>query len=252
MAYEKNITHTAQYRDYWASQSVDVDTVKTEQLPETLGCNRLQVVHTRTTPPGIRDDVMVWSVAIAKIVGGRQYGVLDDAGRASAEASIIGLLSALDPYQSNQVTVTEFVWHEHRANHPATEHGYETIGAAVRRTPINRAGTATGPRLPDQNSCSVSLRTASRRHWGRFYLPGLAVSDVQASYGRYSSAMVDAIAAGTDAWQTALDAAGLQLGVWTWKYGAFLTCKQVRVDDVVDTQRRRRAKQVSHFSQHPL
>lgn len=121
----------------------------------------------------------------------------------------------------------------------------------MRRTAKSIVGTATGARLPDQCSCSVTFRTAGRTHWGRVYLPGFAATQTGTGYGRLVTATVDALATYFDTFQSSLNTSGLQLGVWTWAKGAFLPVRQVRVDDVVDIQRRRRAKQVAHYKQFP-
>jgi hypothetical protein len=38
------------------------------------------------------------------------------------------------------------------------------------------AGGASGAMLPPQVACSVTERTPYRRHWGRYYLPGIAAA----------------------------------------------------------------------------
>src|SRR3954447_20153564 len=70
----------------------------------------------------------------------------------------------------------------------------ETIFTAL---PVGSPGTSGSFALPPQNAMSVTLKTTPRRHWGRFYLPGVTagVLDTTGDHGFASQAKVDDIVA---------------------------------------------------------
>jgi hypothetical protein len=104
--------------------------------------------------------------------------------------------------------------------------------------PLAIRGTGTGDQLPPQVACNVTLRTGSRRHWGRFALPGLETQ--QLASGRWSTAAVDDIA---NAWLAAaatLAFAGYLNVVYSPAGLAWLGVTSVECDDVPDVIRLRR------------
>jgi len=246
MAYLHALTRTSAVAEYWAAQSKYTDTIETVQPAENLGCSRLSVVFTRTTPAGTRDDVMVFGIALADIVGGGLYGVLNATKMAACETALDAVWTDLKTIATNQVTLTQYRWHEHRANHPASEKGYETIGPATRLTNKSVAGSLANSRHADQVTPTVTWRTTSRKHWGRIYVPGISLAVSDTTYGRIGTAAVDQIANAWHVFEAACNTAAVQLGVWTWKYQAFLPLSELRVDNVWDIQRRRRAKQSNY------
>lgn len=119
------------------------------------------------------------------------------------------------------------------------------------------AGTdASNTPLPPQVAVSVTEIAGTKRHWGRFYLPGGTGTSVSA-YGRVIGTTQNTIADATDVLYTALKTAGLEPVVYRpplpereTKSGATLparggsawTVEKVQVDDVFDVIRRRRYK----------
>jgi hypothetical protein len=106
-------------------------------------------------------------------------------------------------------------------------------------------GLNTSGMLPPQCSCSVTEMVTtgglSRRHWGRFYLPGLAKDRVTAD-GRWTSIGVNDVA---DAYEVMYDTLrdgtnGPVVGHLTPTVGAHSMVDSIRVDDIVDIIRRRR------------
>lgn len=149
--------------------------------------------------------------------------------------------------------------------------GDGTPGAVDKVILINRPGTGSGDMLPPQCACAVTEKTDSRRHWGRFYMPGLSEGNNQAD-GTLLASAVDAIADAAkvlyDRWSNPPDEGAV---VWSritaesdfnivappfpfpsWLYpdppvtelviGA-RAVQQVQVDDIVDIIRRRRWQQ---------
>lgn len=109
---------------------------------------------------------------------------------------------------------------------------------------VNLPGTSTADMLPFQCAEVVSLRTfftaATAR--GRFYLPPMSVAHV--TNGRLTAAAVGTVADATQNMLLGLPSAGLTPVVYSRTARAAVTINRIKVDDVIDTQRRRRNKLV--------
>jgi hypothetical protein len=88
---------------------------------------------------------------------------------------------------------------------------------------------------------SITFRTAARKHWGRVYVPGLTMINIDKTYGLWTQTAVDTIAAYWHTFLASLITNAQTIGVWTYRRRAFLDISQLEVDNVVDIQRRRRA-----------
>lgn len=103
-------------------------------------------------------------------------------------------------------------------------------------------GVATGESLPYQCATAVSTRTAlaTRSGRGRFYLPPLAVSVMDA--GRLSDTAQAGILAAAEALFAGLATAGLAPVLFNRASKATTPITRIDVGNVIDTQRRRRNK----------
>lgn len=245
MAYTHTIAYTSEMESYWAGQSMFADTVKAVQPASTLGCHGVRMSWSRDTPAGTTEDRATIGFHVAKVVGGGLFSPLTLAELPAIETALDTLLTTLKPHMSTEFHMLEYRWFEHRASHAAYPDGSEVVGAPVRITAKAIAGTAAVNRLPDQDSATVTWRTTSRRHWGRVYFPGLTPNEMSA-YGRLDSAYVDALAGAWHVFIASLVTNAQTLGVWTYRKKAFLDLSELRVDNVVDIQRRRRVKQSSY------
>jgi hypothetical protein len=243
--YDPQVNYTAAKSGYWATQSKVSGTSEQVQPENTLACWDVTHVFTRTTPAGTREDVATFGLRIAKIAGTERV-----IGLTSELTTIEGFLNTfngtLGTIRNAQTTLAEYAWHERRANHPVAEGGGEKVGPAIKRTTKSTVGGMATGRMPDQIAMSVTLKTASRRHWGRFYIPGIDYGNVDTTYGRFTAAACDIAAAATNPLAVALDGAGFRLGVWSYPKQAFMDVDQIQVDNIPDVQRRRRAKQRSY------
>jgi len=149
--------------------------------------------------------------------------------------------------------------------------GYDGDGSPgqvdyVKTYPLPGSDSSAGM-LPAQVACTVTELTDSRRHWGRFYLPGLSYNGLDVD-GTLKSAMVTAMANAAEtlykAWGALTDVTPIvwtrsshpieYLGVapprwrpsWIYPAGttysapAALAVQSIRVDEILDIQRRRR------------
>lgn len=130
---------------------------------------------------------------------------------------------------------------------PAT--GGQLTGAEDTRADV---GSSVATCLPFQCAPVVSLRTAtlSRAGRGRFYVPSLAVDQVDA--GRMLTAARDSLADGALALVQGLTSAGGNVVIYHRALGNTTPVTSLDVGDVIDTQRRRRNKLVEARTSRPL
>jgi hypothetical protein len=194
----------------------------------------------------VAEDKATIRFRIAKVVGGGLYSALIAAEFPPIETAMDALWTAQSPNMDIGHTVAEYRWFENRASHGAYPDGSEIVGPPVRITSKSIAGSTSVKRLPDQDAMSVTFRTASRKHWGRVYVPGLTQNVIDGTFGLFTNGVVDSMAS---AWRTfllSLVANSQTIGVWTYKKGAFLDISALEVDNVVDIQRRRRVNASSY------
>jgi hypothetical protein len=146
---------------------------------------------------------------------------------------------------ANDWTLKETAWRNFGADFPLDVNGFSKPGPVWRLGPTAGAGANTSARLPDQVALSCTFRTASRKHWGRFYSGGYttaACNDVKA--GHATDATVDLLAQQTRAFfvDLANDTRVTIPVIWSPKYRGALSVNEISVDDTWDVIRRRRAK----------
>lgn len=240
--WEREIIYTPASATYWASQSKYSDTVMTPAAAGTFSCSKFTSVWTRSTPTGTTEDVGTFSMHMAVVVGSGGRTFLSDSQKSAAESDFMEFLASMNTYVNQGWTSSEFQWHD-------------IVAGDAKYGPMDRVhlhGSAGGggasTRLPDQLAATVTLKTASRLHWGRFYFPGLTPAAIDLTYGRLTNTYVDALATAAKALQVALNAntAVTEIGVFSKPYQAWLTVDEIQVDNVPDIIRRRRVKKKSY------
>lgn len=103
---------------------------------------------------------------------------------------------------------------------------------------------AAGTELPPQDACTVTWRTASRRHWGRIYLGDFV--EAANDNGRLGSSVVDEIATNWTSIMTTLNGLDTPPIVYNRSSLSGISILAVEVDDVWDIQRRRRFDTSTH------
>jgi hypothetical protein len=264
VSWSPSITYRTEEGPYWDRQAITVGTNMTDAGSSNLSCNRLQLEFTRTVPTGLRDDRMSINFHIGKTVGGGLYSkFLTGTECAVIEALFDTWFTAAGVYIVSPVTLVAYRWHVVDADEfdvyggadpvtstgPASGRGgrADRLGPALRVTGRAASGTGGTSRNADQVSMTTTFRTASRKHWGRVYLPGPNATQISGGgFGRFANTMVDAEASAMRTLINGISSAGYELGVWSTTGRAFLTVAELRVDDVPDIIRRRRAKQVNY------
>ena len=247
-----------------------VDTVYTagHSVAATLAEIQWRLVtwrYTRATPAQTTEDMALWSLNLAKIQSGQLVPTWAAQDYTAVDGILDTLTTAVNGQLSSSHTLVDIVYHL-RAFNPDLPIG-ETVPVLVdqpdgtkrevqRFAPTgpplhvhvkNQAGGQAGGVLPYQTAMSVTLKTATRRHWGRVYLAGMAIADLVTANGRFSAATCLTVA---DAFSTAaksLETAGFAVVVpatqANQKYAAGLNgTVRFQVDDIPDTIRRRRGK----------
>jgi hypothetical protein len=116
--------------------------------------------------------------------------------------------------------------------------------------------TGAGNQCPPQVACTVTEIVSSRRHWGRFYLPGISAARLSAD-GSLTNATVTLIANAAETLYEAWSTRGVRpvvLGKTPVGSGSILgeeisdalfayEVTEIRVDDILDVQRSRRYEQ---------
>lgn len=221
---------------YWGTQALNVGTTVTDSAAAVTGCNRAEVTFSRVSPTGLREDLAAINFTIMKEAGALASFFTSGADLNAALTPLTTALTSLQAKMSSAWTIKEVRWYVVRDDQAHS-------GPAVRVDPIALTGSVAASRFPDQVSQTVSFITASRKHWGRVYLPGISSNHNDVAQGRITSAHCDATALIFRTMANSLQAAGFQLGVWSPTARSFLTLHELHVDDVWDIVRRRRAKQ---------
>jgi len=171
--------------------------------------------------------------------GGAGAGPMDGPARITATNAIKAFWSACAPFLHNTHKLREVKWYDLSNTAPHKTTFIESIKTG---TAPGTPGSSGGLFLPPQVAVSVTLKTNLRKHWGRFYLPGLTGTqlDDNGHRGALLPATCDAIAAA--AATLCQQTNGPTVIVWSQTAGSATFIDHVQVDDVIDVIRRRRMK----------
>src|SRR5262245_8771264 len=174
---------------YWQGQSVYSDTQIIDVGPLQLGASRATMTWSRTTPAGTQEDLVTINPHFAVApTPGAPTTILSNADKDNVANEMQTFCTSVAAKMTAQFTTANLVWHDIFA-------GDVFYGPADRITPIGVGpGLIANNRLPDQCALTITMKTASRRHWGRVYVPGVAFSQYDAVYGRPTNAMCDTLA----------------------------------------------------------
>jgi hypothetical protein len=178
----------------------------------------------------------------AVMVAAGTAAYLDASQKAEVETDLGPFWVSLNALMPSGVNIVDYVWHD-------WFEGDRFYGPADRITSSGGiTGTIASSRLPDQVAATITFRTASRKHWGRMYVPSIAWTKMDSTYGRIANGTCDilASAARTLALATEANTARTSLVVFSLAHQAVLTIDEIHCDNVPDIVRRRRAKSASY------
>lgn len=180
--------------------------------------------------------------------GGPGSGPMDHATRVTATNALKAFWSDVGAFLHVSHVLREVKWYDVSSSAPYRTSFIESIATgAAPGTPA----ASTGGLLPPQNAISVTLKTNLRKHWGRFYLPGITFTQIDSTrLGALKSTTCDAIA--TSAATLCQQATGPTVIVWNGQAGTAAFIDHVQVDDVVDVIRRRRMKVATYKKALPV
>lgn len=158
---------------------------------------------------------------------------MDDGRRAEAEGKLNVFLTAIKGQITSKIQTREIRWYK------ATALG-EAPGPAVRVHPQVVVGTGANSPCPPQISSTITWRTALRKNWGRFYVPGIDSSKLSPT-GRWLSTFVDLMqAAAVPLADRSSPTGSTTLCVWSPTENTHHDPQTCEVDDIPDVIRSRR------------
>jgi hypothetical protein len=153
------------------------------------------------------------------------------------EARLSSFYSSITGFLSSSLNLREFRWQVLPS--PAGDTPAVRVGHPI--NPIVGGGTSS---LPHQDAMTITKVVRPRRHWGRIYLGPLSAGMLaQTDQGRFLSNRVTGAATSFQALLTGLQSDDTPMVVFDRTYSRAFTVDGVRVDDIPDIQRRRRADQ---------
>lgn len=232
-------------KGWWGSADVvltdesvyDVDEVKpmgpSAELTEGTAVRRVHCVFDRT-PTGSTEDVALCTLDFINMTSGNPDDTWVDADFIQLESRLDTFWTAVGAYLATKTKLVQYRWYR-------IGPGVVKPNPAVRTITKNIAGSVNSM-LPPQISITVTEKTAVRRAWGRFYIPGIA----------YASTIVDGLSGRiTGACQGTIHAAALALYdgaaaddflpvVYSKTKSKVYGVEKIQVDDLFDVQRPRR------------
>lgn len=156
---------------------------------------------------------------------------------AAVESAFQTMWTGLGAYATGEVQLYEHRWYAFGPGiTPNRNFPRPPVRVTTLASPI--AGTATGLE-PHQIACTLTFRTALRRHWGRIYLPlNKCVND----YGGQTAVYTTLAAAGRTYVNSMNSGQGITPVIWDRRRKVALTVTAIEADSVPDIIRRRRPK----------
>lgn len=229
--------------DYWDDVTTTTGTSKTALDPHVVAGSTVQVVFNRSEPAGVRENVALFDLHLSTNAGlGAAWSPLSNTTLASVETALDAWWTTVKLQYYTHWIMGGYVWRHFGADFPLGSTGLSKPSPIFRTTVRSVAGTSGATAwLTDQTACSVTYRTASRRHWGRSYMPPPVSVNLDA-FSRYTATYVDMLAGAFDTLFQTMNGLPAETHpvVWSSKYRGFFAVRQLACDNVPDVIRRRR------------
>lgn len=196
------------------------------------GVRRAQLRFSRTPPSTFDDDVAEMHFDFMNITGGTPDDTWTDTDFTDLEGYLSTWFGAVAGRMHTSHHLEEVRWYRIGT-------GVTPPNPAERITAFGAGGTSSSPMLPPQMAASITIKTGTRKQWGRTYFPGLT-DNSHTSSGQLGTGTVDDLCNATDALAVSAKTKEFYLGVLSGVAGSFFTAEQIQVDDVADVIRSRR------------
>lgn len=228
---------------------------------------KLQVVFAFATGSPTGDDVRVITFHHLRLSGGSPSDAWGAADFDAVEAAFDAKWTTMKPWHRSNLSLAQYRWYKAG---PAIEPPQEPVRVVDRAVPGTAADASYPGGIPPQVAVTVSEKTATRRHWGRYYWPqpaycksgGLLANVTFSSGGRFASPLLTDLANAADTFYEACRTANVPVVVYSQAkpvrqtaqekrdnvtpgslaaQGALaITVDNIQVDDVPDVMRSRR------------
>lgn len=158
----------------------------------TFELRKLQWRLSRAPSGGTTEDVDVMTFHFIKATGGTPGTYVDGTDLPAVETAVGNYWTAIKAQFPTWTHSDQFRWYKdgpafYHLNTEGTAYVPNGDNPAIRVTEVDVAGTASvSTTLPPQVALTVTERTSSRRHWGRWYLPAQSTNNADAA-GRMES-----------------------------------------------------------------
>lgn len=247
--YEPFLVYDSGKSAYWDTQTLSSGAVKVSTDPGTLKGSVVAVTYSRSEAVGVREDVAMWTLHMTVATGiNSAWDSLTAADKVAVETILDALWTTIKVKIPAHYVLSSYVWRDFAADNPLGESGLSKPSVVNRITTRNVAGSDATGNQEDQVSCNVTFRTASRRHWGRSYLPGMGAGRLTGE-SRWVSADLDVIAGAFNTAFISMNglARVVHPVVWSPKYRGFFSVETLAVDNVPDVIRSRRPKSATYI-----
>jgi hypothetical protein len=186
----------------------------------TFELRRLQWRLSRAPAGGTSEDQDVCTFHFIKATGGTPGTYVDGTDLPAVETALGTYWGTLKTNMPTFLHSDQFRWYKdgpayYELNGDGT--AYVPIAAgnpAIRVTEVDVAGSAATAALPPQSAVTVTERTSSRLHWGRWYLPSPAAA-VADTDGRLASGQITSWLGAAVTFYNACRAAQMVPVVWS-------------------------------------
>lgn len=226
-----------------------------DESSEATTWRRVSVKFTGVSAGWDSSDDCYISIDIANVTSGALDDTWTSSDFATCETIISTFLTATASYRWNGMKASEYRWYRREFDALGAAKPFVDSGPPVRVQGISLVGGIATNQLQPQAAISFTERTAWPKHWGRFYLPGLAVS--LGSDRQLSSGTVTTLATAFNTmYDDLMDAEFVPVvpvtQVQKQPARALLSCTKTQVDSIVDVVRRRRPSIASTKSALPV
>lgn len=217
-----------------------------ENLSADMSWMHLSLKMHNTAPSAVVQDDMYVGFDILNITGGVPDHTWTTTDFTTCESAFDTWFNAYKAFMPDWLTLTEYRWYVKSFNPLTTSKPFAPHGPPIRITSRALTGTQSSYEAP-QVAFTLTEKTPWSKHWGRVYMPYAGGAANVIAGGRANATNCTTAATQYETLNQTLAAADFQMVVPSVQIDKtparqLLTITSVQVDDVLDVQRRRRAR----------